>query len=214
VSPALNAVILRLLAKQPECRIQSAADFCTALENLDEEGQPRHLTADLRKPNPAVSHFAARAILPDEFSTTTEDLPAVQMPEVEFTDEERRQEIEELGSSLGLRIEEPATDSQEEQQMSALVIDLGPPLAAAEAKAASQRHSLPLAAGGAKHRHASRPIEERHYVPPLAAPSARPAGRAVENTPASPSRFWRAVRAVLVVALLVAATIAAVKFIR
>ena len=212
VSPALNAVILRLLAKQPECRIQSAADFCLALENLDEEGQPRHSTADLR--GSVWRHFPAKGPLPDEFSTTTEDLPAVQMPEVEFTDEERRQEIEELGSSLGLRIEEPATDSQEAQQMSALVIDLGPPLAASEVKAASQRHSLPLAAGGTKHRHTSRPIEERHYVPPLAAPSARPTGRAVDNRPSSLSRLWRVVRAVLVVALLVAATVVAVKLVR
>ncbi len=211
VSPALNAVILRLLAKQPECRIQSAADFCSALENLDREGQPRHLTTDLRKSSLVVAPSAAKAALLDEFSTTTEDLPAVQMPEVEFTDEERRQEIEELGSTLGLRIEEPATDSQEEQQMSALVIDLGPPLASAGAKSASQRHSLPLAA---KHRHASRPIEERHYVPPLAAPSARSTGRTAENLPSTVSRLWRAVRAVLIVALLVAATVAAIKFIR
>ena len=43
------------------------------------------------------------------------------MPEVAFTDEDRRQEIEELRASLGLHIEEPASDSQEEQQqMSAL----------------------------------------------------------------------------------------------
>ena len=212
VSPALNAVILRLLAKQPEYRIQSAADFCSVLENLDEEGQPRHLMADFRKPSSALNRSTARARLPDEFAATTEDLPAVQMPEVEFTDEERRQEIQELSSSLGLRIEEPATDSQEEQQMSALVIDLGPPLAASEAKAADQRHSLSLATGSDKHRHVSRPIEERHYVPPLAAPSVRPPGRAVESLPSS--RIWRVTRAVLVVALLVAATVVAVKFIR
>lgn len=213
VSPALNAIILRLLAKQPAHRIQSAADFCTALENLDDEGQPRY-SPDTGRSTTWGPVSAAKASLPDELTATTEDLPAVHLPEVEFSDEERRQEIQELSSAFGLRVEEPASGSQEGEQMSALVIDLGPPLPPVGAPAGAQRHSLPLNAGAANHRHVSRPIEERHYVPPLAAPSSRPSARAVETVPRSPSKLWPRLRAVFVLVVLAAATVLAFKLIK
>ena len=224
VSPALNAIILRLLAKKAEHRIQSAADFCAALENLGEDGQVKQPAAS---PVDSARHrtsLPVRAVKKpvnyDELATTTEDLPAVQLPEVAFSEEDRRKEIEELRAGLGLHIEEPATDSQEKEQMSALVIDLGSSRTSpADCKGPprTHEHSLPLLRTGPKARHSARPVEERQYVPPLAAPSSR------VNTPAkSPtvvvvrtsSRAWKIVRGALVLALLIAATVVAVKFVK
>ncbi len=254
VSPALNAMILRLLAKKPEHRIQTASDFCTALENLGDDGQPSrvgegglcppepergkawkpsqgfHIKRPTSLPStdsarhgpwqPSPDHAAHKPANHDELATTTEDLPVVQLPEVAFSEEDRRQEIEELRSSLGLHIEEPASDSQEEEQMSALVIDLGSSHASpADCKNPPRTHerSLPLLRTGPKVRHVTRPIQERQYVPPLSAPSSRGAGPARTTTDLAiqpPSRAWTIVRAILVTALLVAATVVAVKFIR
>lgn len=49
ISPAMNALVLRLLAKRPEDRIQNASDFCVALRKVAEAG---HGTA---VPSPAMS---------------------------------------------------------------------------------------------------------------------------------------------------------------
>ena len=215
VSPALNAIILRLLAKKAEHRIQTATDFCAALENLGADGQPKQ---------PAVSASPARGPQKpanyDELSTTTEDLPAVQLPEVAFSEEDRRKEIEELRAGLGLHIEEPASDSQEVEQMSALVIDLGSShVSPADCKGPprTHEHSLPLLRTGPKARHSARPVEERQYVPPLAAPSTRasaPAKATTDVVAKAPSRVWKIVRGALVLVLLIAATVVAVKFVK
>jgi serine/threonine protein kinase len=211
VSPALNAIILRLLAKQADHRFQTAGEFCAALENLGEDGQPRPA---------AVSLPANRPAYYDELATTTEDLPTVRMPEVAFTDEDRRKEIEELRASLGLHIEEPASDSQEEAQMSALAIDLGSSqssMADTNAQPRSERHSLPFSPAGQNRRFSSRPVEERQYVPPLAAPSVRSSGKArtsMEVPVRRPLLPLKIIRAVIVLALLIAATVVAVKFIK
>jgi len=211
VSPALNAIILRLLAKQADHRFQSAGEFCTALESLGEDGQPRPASASLS---------ASRLVNYDELATTTEDLPAVRMPEVSFTDEDRRQEIDELRASMGLHIEEPALDSQEEAQMSALAIDLGAfqsSTSDTNPQPKSERHSLPISPTGPKFRLSSRPVEERQYVPPLAAPSVRASGQSrttMEGPARKPSVLWKIIRAAVVLALFVAATVAAVRFIK
>jgi serine/threonine protein kinase len=226
VSPAVNAIILRLLAKKAEHRIQTAADFCVVLESLGVDGQPKQQAV------PAVPADSVRheTLLPvrvssklanyDELATTTEDLPAVQLPDVAFSEEDRRKEIEDLRAGLGLHIEEPASDSREEAQMSALVIDLGSSRTSpADCKGPprTHEHSLPLLRTGPKVRHAARPVEERQYVPPLAAPSSR--GSAVAKARAdvvvqAPSRGWKIVRGALVLALLIAATVVAVKFVK
>jgi len=139
VSPAMNALVLRLLAKQPEQRIQSAAEFCTALKRLGDEGQGRAepLPADLRKLSHALGgqqvaqglvsldaatlggvvdlppQRQARLPMPEELVKTTKDLPIVHLPEVSFTDDEdRRKEIDDLRATLGLHIDEPASGSQ------------------------------------------------------------------------------------------------------
>jgi serine/threonine-protein kinase len=213
VSPALNAVILRLLAKRPEHRFQTAAQLSAALEHVNDGGPP--------KGTPAPARLGEES---DELVSTIEDLPAVQAPSVLSTEEERRREIEELRAHLGLRIEEPAMADRAAEQMSALVIDLGPARAsAAESKSAHKGavHSLPLSAAGARSR-PGRHIEERTHVPPLAAPSSRPpsarppevAARVAEpKVPARPS-LGRILRVAMVVALLVAATVVAIVFVR
>jgi hypothetical protein len=228
ISPALNAIILRLLAKKAEHRIQTAADFCTALESIGDDGQSKVIpgrlpSADLarhRTSLPAAIHVSHKPANYDELATTTEDLPAVQLPQVAFSEEDRRQEIEDLRASLGLHIEEPASDSQETEQLSALVIDLGtshtPPVDC-KIPPRTHAHSLPLLGNGTTVRRSARPVEERKYVPRLAAPSLRASGPARTTTEVAmrtPSQVWKIVRGVMVVALLVAATVLAVKFIR
>jgi serine/threonine protein kinase len=217
ISPALNAIILRLLAKQPENRYQTAAELCAALENLTESGHVKKTPEPLRLGQGY-----------DELAATIEEMPAVQVSDVISTPEDRRKEIDDLRANLGLHIEEPASAGASQAQMSALVINLGlshtgPGDARASHKGES--HSLPLSAGS-MHRYSSRPIEERKYVPPLAAPVGRsghvraaeapPRGRVpTPEVPPTGRRSWsRIVRIALVVLLLVAATIVAIKFIK
>ena len=232
VSPALNTIILRLLAKKAEQRIQTAADFCAALENLGEkfedDGQPKPPAASLPPADavmagtasPVFSQVPHKPANYDELATTTQDLPIVQLPEAAFTDEDRRQEIEDLRARLGLHIEEPASDNQEEEQMSALVIDLGAPQSApadCTGPPRTHKHSLPLLRVGPNVRRSSRPVEERNYVPPLAAPSVRGGGPARHNSEVNirmPSPAWKIVRGVIILVLLIAATVAAVKFVK
>jgi serine/threonine protein kinase len=212
ISPTVNAIILRLLAKKPEHRYQTAAEFCAALENLTEDGHPKNTPPPLR--NDAAA---------DEITTTIEDLPAVPSHEPISTEEERRKEIEDLRASLGLHIEEPAAVSDSSEQMSALVINLAPSAPAGEVRPTQRGggHSIPMPAVVVKNR-VSRPIEERKYVPPLAAPSVRPvtsrAGGDVAARPEAPARprpsVGRILRIALVAALLLAATIVAIKFIQ
>lgn len=228
VSPALNAIILRLLAKKADHRLQTAADFCTALEELGDDGQPKQPAASL-PPADAVTVGNSTPMLKqgvhklanyDELATTTQDLPAVHLPEVAFTEEDRRREIEELRASLGLHIEEPALDGQADEQMSALVIDLGssqPDATDCKGLPRTHEHSLPLLRGGPNVRRSSRPVEERHYVPPLAAPSVRGGGRtrtSMEVAIRTPSSVWKVVGGVIVLALLTAATVVAVRFVK
>ena len=217
ISPALNAIILRLLAKQPENRYQTAAEFCAALENLTGSGHA--------KKTPEPLHLGQGY---DELAATIEEMPAVQVSDVISTPEDRRQEIDDLRANLGLHIEEPASAGESEAQMSALVINLGLPHTGpgdARASHKGESHSLPLSAGS-MHRYSSRPVEERKYVPPLSAPITRggpsrgteapPRGRALTpEVPATGRRPWgRIVRIALVVALLIAAIIVAIKFIK
>ena len=207
VTPALNALILRLLAKQPEHRIQTAADFCIALEDLSEDGRAKST------PQPFRVGGAY-----DDISSTIEDLPAIPAFEVVSTEEDRRREIEELRANLGLHIEEPAAVGESDAQMSALVINLGPARVAAIDQKSSHRgesHSLQLPVKGAKHRYSSRPIEERKHVPRLAAPITRGGQPQPADPPARPrAGVGRILRVVLVVALLAAAIVVAIKFVK
>jgi serine/threonine protein kinase len=219
ISIPLNAIILRLLAKQPEHRYQTAAEFCAALENLTENGQIR------RTPEPVrlVDHY-------DEMASTLEEMPAVETSEVVSTPEDRRQEIDDLRAHLGLHIEEPASADDSQAQMSSLVINLGPAQGAAPADRrvphVDASHSMPLPPAAGKHRLPPRAIEERQYVPPLSAPVSRgghprpaeAAGHGRVAAPESPSRsqvpWGKVVRLGLVVAVLLAAVVVAIAFIK
>ena len=209
ISAPVNSIILRLLAKRPEHRFQTAADLCAALEHLTADGRSKETPTPARITEVPINIAAI------------EDLPAVP---VLSTDEERRREIEELRASLGLHIEEPAAADKGTEQMSALVINLGP-AQTGEARApskASGRALPPLLKGGAKP-HPVRRIEERKYVPPLAVPplaapsstsTTRPVQpRTAEITtrgvlPVARTRM-RIMRITVIVALIVAAGLAA-----
>lgn len=252
ISSAMNALVLRLLAKQPEHRIQNATEFCAALAGVAGDGHVRpsishersaELPPDMRKLAHALGsehvaqglvsldaatqgavvdlppHREPRLALPEELVTTTKDMPVVQMPEVAFTeDEDRRKEIEDLRSTLGLHIAEPASDSQEQVQMSALAIDLAP---GEEARDGRERHKSVRGAAVAsspapKVRQGMRPVEERNrHLQPPSAQMARASGRSVGGEAQAPaSRRGTLLRVVLVVALLLAATVAALWFVR
>lgn len=255
ISPGMNALILRLLAKQPERRVQNASEFCAALKTTSDEG-PAKLSSGAPPPLPPDMHKLSRALsgqarpvdlvaldsaprgpvvdlrrskdaapvkaerlalpeelistnrdipiikLPEELTSTIKDMPIAQLPEVAFSEADRRQEIEELRSSLGLHIDEPASDSQEQMQMSALAIDLAPPRPREPEqveRTKSGRIALP------KLRPGMRPVEERSRQ--LAPP---PPGRSGPGEPRSQPASGKLARTVIVVALLLAAAAAAV----
>jgi serine/threonine-protein kinase len=247
ISPAMNAIILRLLAKQPEQRFQNASDFCVALSNLGDDGRghplaPGEIPPDMRQLANALGgeHIVtglvsldearrgpvadllsrpspARLALPEELVATQRDIPVAEVPEVIFSDadrrreaEERRSEINELRASLGLHIEEPASQSQEVEQVSALAIDLAPSGRRDGENGEPQktgRISVPRVRQG--------PIEERNpQLDPLSGRSVRGGGRfsVAESQPAArPGRAWRLA---LVVVLLVAAAIGVAMLVR
>jgi serine/threonine protein kinase len=251
ISPAMNALVLRLLAKRPEDRFQSAADFCAALRSVGEHDHGKaipspatsaELPADLRKlaralGNPHVAQglvsidtatrdgvvdlppkVEKRLPMPDELVKTTKDLDVVRLPEVAFVDDaDRRQEIEELRSSLGLHIDEPASDSQQGAQMSVLAIDLAPNGSregvdrhkSARIPSSPQVPALKVRPGG-------RPVEERNrhlHPPPL--PNARTEARGPAGEAQQPTHpRGKLTPIVVVVALLVAAAIAAVLLVK
>jgi serine/threonine protein kinase len=215
VTAALNAIILRLLAKQPEHRYQSASEFCAALENLTEDGHAKRTPEPMR----LGEHY-------DELASTLEEMPAMPSSDLVSTPEDRRQEIDDLRASLGLHIEEPASSGDSSAQMSALVINLGPSRGAMpnEHRPAQvgDSHSMPLPPAALKNRYSSRVIEERKYVPPLAAPTARTSvprgaeapghGRGVagDGSGERRARSGTVVRVAIGVAILVAAVVAAI----
>jgi serine/threonine protein kinase len=219
ISGAVNAIILRLLAKQPENRFQTAAEVARALDNLTESGHVKHTPEPMRV---GEAH--------DELAATIEELPALPTTEVVIsTPEDRQREIDDLRANLGLRIEEPAAAGEAQGQMSALVINLGLSQGAAGDGKASHKgegHSLAMPAAVARIRLSSRPIEERKYVPPLAAPGARPpyprpgespvhGSASIPEPPARPRvPLAKIARIVVVVALLLAATVVAILFVR
>jgi len=247
ISPGMNRIVLRLLAKRPEDRFQSASDFSTELKGIGEDGYAKPATpTDLSPEIPSDMRQLARALagpqgasalvaldaatrgavldLPprrrgppecDELAVTSKDLPAFEMPEVAFTAEDRRKEIEELRASLGLHIDEPASDSQEEAQMSALAIDLAP--GRERSSEPSDRHKsarVPAASPiTPRIRQGMRPIEERNrHLEPLPPASAR--ARPTANEGSGRPRSGRILGVALVVGLLLAATAVALVLVR
>jgi hypothetical protein len=120
-----------------------------------------------------------------------------------------------LRAALGLHVEEPASKVDDPFQVSALVVNLdtgkidvetpdsttgvkaGPPAGTSQASAPRVR--------------LARPVEERQYVPRLAAPTRRPSktSSGQPNLARAPSRFFRVVRGVVVALVLAGAAAAA-----
>lgn len=239
VSPALSDLVMKLLAKNPERRPQSAAEFCDALEALAasndlEPAAGADLSAETRVLNlaqaltstpvcdddwvsvdasaelplaraaraPVAPVTVAMAPAPHQpqhdVAATFRDLPAISDIEMPVVD--RFQEIDDLRASLGLQIEEPASN---ESQVSALVINL--------------EANKPSPSGGgatpapvtARPVLVNRPIEERQHLPQLAAPR-----RASDSSalPKLTSHRSLLVRGGLIAVVLIAAAVIAVWF--
>jgi serine/threonine protein kinase len=242
VSAELSDLVMKLLAKNPERRPQSAAEFCEALETLAARKQ--------LEPSPATSRPAtqtsvlnlaqaltstpvcddwvsldAAAELPlaraarkaeasvppvtvpmapspqephHDVAATFRDLPAIS--DIDLPAVDRFQEIDDLRASLGLQIEQPASD---ESQASSLVINLE------SNKPSPSGGGVMTAPVTARPVLVNRPIEERQHLPQLAAPR-----RATDSTssPKLPSHRSRLVRGGLVAILLIAAAVIAVWF--
>jgi serine/threonine protein kinase len=240
ISPELSDLIMKLLAKNPERRPQSAAEFCDALEALAASNQLEPRPADVEpaaktrvlnlaqalRSTPVCDDWVsldAAADLPSvrgaraseasvapvtvpmassphqpyqDVAATFRDLPAIS--DVDLPVMDRFQEIDDLRASLGLQIEEPASN---ESQVSALVINL-------EANKPSPSGNGPTPGPvNARPVLVNRPIEERQYLPQLAAPRRADDSTASRNLP---SRHSRLVRGGVMAIVLIAATVVAV----
>jgi hypothetical protein len=153
------------------------------------------------------------AAIPEDLASTLRDVPIIELPEQRQRSAERLQEVEGLRAALGLRIEEPGDDPG---QASALVVNLEAGASETEAPASAignkdRASGGPSQQGAPRARRLVRPVEERQYVPRLAAPTRRPAkpSSAPPNLARSRSRFGRVIVGVAV-ALAAAGAAAAV----
>ena len=201
VTPAMGAIIAKLLAKRPEQRYQTAIEVCEALAALPEAGPsmgtplPQFLPSDpseLENLARALEAFpdtselvsldearnASREPLNrDELAATTKDLQAIMLPDEEGAD----QDLENLRSMLGIKIDTPIREegSAERSQMSVLQINLESasksnliePSKSNLIESRSQGRETARSVPRGAPKLPSRPVEERLYVPPLNAPS-------------------------------------------
>jgi hypothetical protein len=150
----------------------------------------------------------------EDLAITQKDVPAFDASDERRRSAERSQEVEGLRAALGLQVEEPASKVDDPFQVSALVVNLEAgevhaekPDSATGAKAgpagAKPQTGIPLV-------RLSRPVEERQYVPRLAAPTRRPGttSKGQPNLARPPSRFLRVVRVAAAIILLGAAAAA------
>ena len=153
--------------------------------------------------------------VPEDLYSTLKEFPAVEASGERRRSAEQSQEVEGLRAALGLHVEEPASKVDDPFQVSALVVNLdtgkidvetpdsttgvkaGPPAGTSQASAPRVR--------------LARPVEERQYVPRLAAPTRRPSktSSGQPNLARAPSRFFRVVRGVVVALVLAGAAAAA-----
>ena len=149
---------------------------------------------------------------------TSRDVPIIELPEQRQRSAERLQEVEGLRAALGLRIEEPGDDPG---QASALVVNLEAGASETEALASATGNKAGAISGQGQEstvrvRRLARPVEERQYVPRLAAPTRRPGkpSSVPPNLARAPSRFRRAARVVAVALVVLGAVAAAYWFLR
>ncbi|MGB8297594.1 MAG: protein kinase [Polyangia bacterium] len=154
----------------------------------------------------------------EDLSSTLRDVPIIELPEQRQRSAERLQEVEGLRAALGLRIEEPGDDPG---QASALVVNLEAGASETEAPASAtgnkdRASGGPSQEGSLRARRLVRPVEERQYVPRLAAPTRRPAkpSSVPPNLAKSRSRFGRVIVGVAVALAAAGAAAAAYWFLR
>jgi tRNA A-37 threonylcarbamoyl transferase component Bud32 len=166
-------------------------------------------------PRAQAPQLLVRAPQPPGAAAGAEDLASTfrEIPVIELSDErpksgERSQEVEGLRAALGLHIAEPAFEVNDPCQVSALVVDLDTgeintetPDSANGTKAGPADGISP--AGAPKIRRLARPVEERQYMPRLAAPRPGKTSSAQPNLARAPSRLRR-VAGVVVAALMLA----------
>jgi serine/threonine-protein kinase len=151
----------------------------------------------------------------EDLASTFKDVPAIDSSEEQRKSGERSQEVEGLRAALGLHIAEPAFEVNDPCQVSALVVDLDTGEINAETPAsASGAKTGPAdaasAAGTPRVRRLAHPVEERQYMPRLAAPTRRPGkpSSAPPNLARAPSRFRRVGLAVVAALMLLGAAAA------
>ncbi len=183
-------------------------------------GQAPSALAPPLAPRAKASQLPVRAPQPHEPAAGAEDLASTfkEVPAIESSDErrksgERSHEVEGLRVALGLHVAEPAFEVNDPCQVSALVVDLDTgkidvdmPDSATEAKPGPPDGTSQ--AGTPKVRRLARPVEERQYVPRLAAPRPGKTLSVPPNLARAPSRL-RSVARVVVAALMLLGAAAA-----
>ncbi len=149
----------------------------------------------------------------EDLASTFREIPVIELSDERAKSGERSQEVEGLRAALGLHIAEPAFEVNDPCQVSALVVDLDTgeintetPDSANGTKAGPPDGTSP--AGAPRVRRLARPVEERQYMPRLAAPRPGKTSSAQPNLARAPSRLRR-VAAVVVAALMLAGAAAA-----
>ena len=164
----------------------------------------------VRAPQPQGPPAAA-----EELASTFKEIPAIESSDERSKSGERSQEVEGLRAALGLHVAEPAFEVNDPCQVSALVVDLDTgeintetPDSATGAKNGPADGISP--AGTPKVRRLARPVEERQYIPRLAAPTRRPGkpSNVQPNLARAPSRFGRVARVAVAVLMLLGAAAA------
>jgi hypothetical protein len=138
--------------------------------------------------------------MPEDLASTLRDVPVIELPDERQRSAERLQEVEGLRAALGLRIEEPVNDPF---QVSALVVNLETGKSDAETSDSATGDKARTTGAPSQEprvRRLARPVEERQYVPRLAAPTRRPGkpSSVAPNLARSRSRFGRAIVGVAV----------------
>jgi hypothetical protein len=181
-------------------------------------GPPLIARTEAPQPTGRAPHLQNPAAIVEDLSSTLRDVPIIELPEQRQRSAERLQEVEGLRAALGLRIDEPGDDPG---QASALVVNLEAGASETEAPASATGNKAGANSGQGQEstvrvRRLARPVEERQYVPRLAAPTRRPGkpSSVPLNLARAPSRFRRVARAVAVALLFLGAVAAAYWFLR
>ena len=181
-------------------------------------GPPLIARAEAPQPAGRAPQPQNPAAVAEDLSSTLRDVPIIELPEQRRRSAERLQEVEGLRAALGLRIEQPGDHPG---QASALVVNLEAGASETEVPASATGDKAGADSGQgqentARVRRLVRPVEERQYVPRLAAPTRRPAkpSSAPPNLARSRSRFGRVIVGVAVALASAGAAAAAYWFLR